>query len=427
MLNTDLKQSLPGAHNVTRTVLDNGMTVLVHENPHVQSVNITGSLHAGSIYEDPAHGGMAALTASALMRGTQNRDFDGIHSALEDIGADLNISAATHRVNFGGKALAEDLPVLLDVLADSLRYPAFPAAQVERLRGERLTWMQYDQQNTRWVAGRGFRQHLYPDTHPYHYATRGTLETVPTIQVEELHEFHKAHYGPRGMILVVVGAVQATYAVEAVRRYFGDWQNPNQPDFATLPEISAPTETIRAHSPVPGKSQSDIMLGTLGPSRFAEDFQAANIANSVLGVFGMMGRVGQVIREDEGMAYYAYSRLSGGFGPGAWSISAGVNPQNVDKAIDLAINELRRLTTEPVSQEDLENNQSYYTGRLPLQLESNGGVASTLHSIETYDLGLDYLLSYHERIYSLTVDDLLAAAQHYLTPDALVISVAGPA
>src|SRR5689334_9957299 len=167
--------SLPGSHNITRVVLDNGITVLAYENYAAQSVVIAGTIRAGALYEPRAtHSGLASMTAGSLMRGTQNRDFDAIHSSLEDIGADLDIGAGIHGTSFNGKALAEDLPVLIDLLGDILRYPAFPTAQVERLRGEILTGLQYRQHDTRYRANRAFRENLYPDNHPYHYSTRGT-------------------------------------------------------------------------------------------------------------------------------------------------------------------------------------------------------------------------------------------------------------
>jgi zinc protease len=332
--NQDIR-AFPGPDTITRTTLDNGITVLVYENHSAQSVVLSGSLHAGSIYETPARAGLASLVSGALMRGTQSRDFDAVHSGLEDIGADLDLSAGNHRVGFGGKALAEDLPTLLDILADVLRHAVFPDEQIERLRGERMTWLRYRQQDTRWQAARLFRENLYPGHHPYHHAVRGTPETLAAITVEEMRDFHRRNYGPQGMILVIVGAVDSQAAVGAVQRCLGDWRNPDQPSPADLPEVSPPAEPRRESVTVPGKTQSDLVIGSLGPSRYAEDYQAANLANSVLGQFGLMGRVGEAVRERSGLAYYAYSRLEGGFGPGGWSVSAGVNPANIERAIEL--------------------------------------------------------------------------------------------
>ncbi len=418
--------SLPGPDSITREQFANGITVLVYPNMHTQSVVLTGTLPAGSQFESPPKSGLAALTASSLMLGTETRDFAAIHTALEDAGADLEFNSGYHKLGFGGKALSEDLSLLLDLLADSLRRPVFPSEQINRRRGEAITWQHYREQDTRWQANRAFHTHVYAQNHPYHYPTRGTIETLNAMKPEDVQEFYSTHYGPRGMTIVITGHVDVEAALEGVRARFADWQNPQQPTTPELPAASSPAETIHVRTGIPGKTQSDLVVGTLGPSRFSPDFQAANLANSVLGQFGMMGRIGYAVREEAGLAYYAYSDVYGGYGPGAWSISAGVDPQDVPLALDLIQHELRRIVSEPVSADDLANNQSYFTGRLPLQLERNEGLAGVILSMENYRLGLDYLQRYHDMIYALTAGDLLAAAQRYLNPDALVIAVAGP-
>ena len=244
--------------------------------------------------------------------------------------------------------------------------------------------------------------------------------------VEALKAFHRMHYGPARMIITVVGAVKAPDALDVIERYLGDWHNPDQapsPDLPELPPLGAKRHTAVT---VAGKTQSDIVLGVAGPSRFAPDYYAASLVNSVLGQFGMMGRVGNVIREKLGLAYYAYSTVDGGHGPGAWKIIAGVNPSNVELTIERAQDEIRRITSEPVGDDDLADNQSQFTGRLPLQLESNEGLAARILAMESYNLGLDYLENYHSMIYSLSKDDLLHAVQRYWQPDAFIIAVAGP-
>lgn len=426
MSNT-LTQSLPGPDSITRTQLDNGITVLVYENHAAQSVVFAGSLRAGSRYDPAAKTGLATFTAEALLRGTQNRDFDIIHDALESIGADLDFDTNRFETRFSGKSLAEDLPTMLDLLADALRRPIFPDVQIERLRGEIVNVLQIRSYDTGYRANRAFLETLYPDQHPYYHPTMGTLDTIANITADDLRGFHQQHYAPDDMTLVVVGAVGTRQTIDAVQRHFADWERLNPPTDPPLPEVTRPTQTQRTFVPVPGKTQVDIVMGALGPARSTDDYYAATIANSVLGMFGMMGRIGYTVREQLGLAYYAYSQIEPGHVPSPWRVSAGVNPANTDLAIERITDELRRLTTEPVSAEDLADNQAYYTGRLPLQLESNDGIASTLLSMELYDLGLDYLLTYRDRIYALTEADLLAAAQHYLNPDALIIAVAGSA
>ncbi|MBE0690478.1 MAG: insulinase family protein, partial [Anaerolineae bacterium] len=418
--------SLPNTTNITRVVLNNGIVILVYENFATQSVVMSGSLGAGSLYEQDDKSGLAAMTANALMRGTQTRDFTTIATMLEDIGADVDVSAGVHRSGFGGKGLAEDMPILIDLLADVLRQPAFPTAPIERLRGETLTGLQIRSQDTRYRARRAFHQHLYPHNHPYHYSVSGSLDTVPNITIDELKTFHAAHYGPDTMVIGIVGAVKASDAIALIRAALEDWHNPNQPAARTLPQVEKLSEIRRAFVPLAGKTQSDIVIGSFGPSRYEPDYLAAMLVNCVLGQFGMSGRIGETVREDLGLAYYAHSSLDGGMGPTPWRAVAGVNPANIQLAIERIIDEIRRITDEPVSDEDLANVQSFFVGRLPLQLESNEGIAGTMLNMEIYDLGLDYLLTYRERIYALSKEDLLQAARHYLNPDAYVLSISGP-
>ena len=423
---TARQASIPNASNITRAGLDNGITILVFENPAVQSVNILGSIHAGSIYESAAQSGLASFVVAALMTGTSRRDFDQIHGALEDIGADLNFRGHMHKLGFTGKSLAEDISTLIEVANDALRNPTFPDEHVERLRGERLTWLQYSKFDTRYRASKAMREALYPETHPYHYGTYGSEKSIADIKVGDLRTHHGEHFGPRDMILVIVGAVNADEAVAMASDAFGDWQNDDQPAVRQVNPPPSSGDKSRHFVVVPGKTQSDISMGTIGPARKAVDYVPAQLANSVLGEFGMMGRVGKSVREEKGLAYYAYSRLDGGHGPDPWTVSAGVNPENVDLAITSILEEIERLTTEHVSDDDFADNQSYFTGRMPLRLESNEGIASYIHSMESFGLGLDYLAGYEEMIYRITKDDLLKAAQRYLRAEDMVIAVAGP-
>jgi len=423
---TQFEQALPSADSIRREVLDNGITVLVYEKPEVQSVVVTGSLPAGSLYDEPEKAGLADLTAETLTRGTQSRDFDTLYAELESIGADIETGAGRFKSSFDGKSLTEDLSTLLSFLGDVLRNPAFPEDQFERLRGETLTYLNYNLQNTRYLASRGFAETLYPEGHPLHYSNSGSIESVQAVTLDDVRDFHAKYYGPQGMIIVVVGSISGEAAVDAVREQFADWTNEAQPGMPAIPEAVTVEETRRSFTPVPGKSQSDLNMGFVGPSRHAEDYQAARLVNSVLGQFGMMGRIGKIVREEKGYAYYSRSNVSAGHGYGVWNAIAGVNPANVDETVTDITNEFARIASEPVSDEELGKVKSYYTGSLPLQLESNEGVANTLLRMEAYDLGLDFLVNYRDEIEALTPQDLLSAAQNYIDTDKLVVSVAGP-
>ena len=214
--------------------------------------------------------------------------------------------------------------------------------------------------------------------------------------------------------------------IRQVTAALGDWTNPAQPEVPSLPDAPALSEAHQDMKVIPGKTQSDLILGWPGPSRYAPDFQAAALANNVLGVFGMMGRLGKTVREEQGLAYYCGSQLNGGPGPGPWRVSAGINPANVQLAIDSTLREVERITTDLVSEDELADNKANFIGRLPLNLESNEGVASSILNIETYQLGLDYLRGYADMINAISRVDLLGAARKYLNPKAYALAVAGP-
>jgi zinc protease len=417
--------SIPGPENITRRELPNGIVVLVRENHASPAVVVQGYLHVGARDEQPEQAGLSAFVADALLRGTENRSFEQIYEALESVGARISVSGATHTTGFGTKSLAEDLPLALGILADALRHPTFPSGEVEKLRGEILTDLEERAHDTRGMASLTFYELTYPQAHPYSRSVDGYTETVSGIGRDDLAAFYAGGYGPQGMVVAVVGAVETADALAQIEAAFGDWQG-SAYERTPLPEAPRIAEVRERSVPIPGKTQSDIMLGYPGPSRTSPDFLEAAVCNSILGVFGLMGRLGEKVREEKGLAYYSYSRVDGGAGPGPWRIIAGVNPANVERAVASIRAEVRRICEKLVDAEELVDNKAFITGSLPLRLETNEGVARTILDMERYDLGLDYLQRYDALINAITAAQVQAVAQRWLNPDAYALAIAGP-
>ena len=421
----NLQQSLPGSDDITRATLPNGITVLARANFNSPSVVIGGYLPCGSLFDSDEKLGLADFTALGLMRGTERRDFQQIFDALESAGASLSFSASTHTVGFTGRSLAEDLPLLLGLLEDVLRRPVFPTEQIERLRTQLLTGLAQRAEDTAEMASLTFDQIVFAG-HPYARPDEGWPETIQAIRQADLADFHRKNYGPRGMVLVVVGAVDPQTVTDKVTEALAGWANPGQAEPPALPPLAPLEKTITRTVKIRGKSQADLVIGTSGPYRKDPAFVAASLGNSALGQFGLGGRIGDVVREKSGLAYYAHSSLNGGIGPGSWDVSAGVNPGNIQKARDLICKEIALFVERGISSEELADSQSNFIGRLPLSLESNAGVVNALLNIERYDLGLDYYRRYSEMVRSVTTEDILAVARTYWHPDKLAIAIAGP-
>jgi len=417
--------ALPSAKNITRVVTANGITVLIRQNFNSPTLSIKGYVMSGSIFDPDDKLGLSYLTASGLMTGTIQRDFQSIYNEIESIGASMGFSSGTLTTSFSAHCLSEDLASILQLMADSLRNPVFPKKEFNRQKNQMLTALKIRSQDTSEMAALLFDEIIYAG-HPYQRPDEGFEETVQAIKREDLAEFYQSHYGPRGMVIVIVGAVDPTAAVDAIKQALGDWENPHQAFMPEIPPATALLETIRKNHSIPGKSQVDLVMGGLAPDRYSPDYQTLRVGNNILGEFGMMGRIGQRVREESGLAYYAYSSLSISLGPGAWELIAGVNPKNLEQCIELMTDEVRKFVSEPVTEDELADSKSYFLGRMPLLLESNSGVAISLLNIEHFNLGLDYFLHYPELVQAVTAEEVLQASRKYLDPDRLAIAVAGP-
>ena len=419
------KSSTPGPGNILQATLDNGLRVFVRENHSNQSVVISGYVAGGSVYEPARQAGLSEFTAEMVRRGTERRSFEQINEAIESVGASLSVYSGRHAIAVGGKALAEDFSMVLDVLADVVQRPVFPAEHVEKLRGQTLTALQERDNDTGSTASLLFHKLAYPAGHPYSWSTEGYPETVSAFRRDDLIEFYRSFFGPAGGALVVVGAVEAQEVISMAKAAFGGWRRQPVVDLV-FPQVDRPAGLMRSEKILPRKTQTDIVLGVPAMRRNEPDYEAARLANTILGRFGMMGRLGENVREQLGLAYYSYSSLAGSKEPGAWQVVAGVNPANVERCLAAVDEELARMGNDLVPDEELSDSKALLTGSLPLRLETNAGVADAILEMVWYDLGLDYLERYAGIVNGITAEQVRQVAATYLRPGVYALAIAGP-
>ncbi|MCY3748386.1 MAG: pitrilysin family protein [Chloroflexi bacterium] len=423
------------ADSVARHLLANGATLLVYPNPASPSVAIGAYHAAGAVLETREHAGLASLTADALNRGTANRTFLEFSEELDQVGASLAFHADTEYAALGGRALAEDLDLLLTLATDVLEQPTFPDDEVGRVREQTLTVLAHADDNPGSRAARRFRELLYGGSNPNGWPEDGYAETVCEFQADDLRAFHARAYSPASLVLAVVGAVDPPAVRDLVERTIGAWHA--SPDAATaadwrtaLDVADAPpaalAEPRREDLTIEGKTQTEFLLGWLGIRRTDPSYHATIVANFILGQLGLGGRIGSNVRDTQGLAYHASSYAVPGLTRQPWSIRAGINPANVDRAIEASLHEARQLAEAPPDAEELQLSKQALIGSLPLRLERNDGIANMLLTMERYGLGLDHLGAYPGLIDSVSADDVREVTAAVMSDPAYTLVTAGP-
>jgi zinc protease len=405
----------------------NGLVLLHNRAAANPSVVIRALVRAGASRETPGEYGIAGLTGRMLRQGTANIGKNELAEELDGMGAGLSVDVGYGLVAVSIKCLTDDFARAVEILAELVRRPSFPEVELERLRGQLLTELKEMDDNTRVVSERTWRELAYPASHPYHRLTVGEPDTIQRATRADLNGFHQAWYGPNQTTLIVVGDVSLADATAAITRHLGDWPGVRpDPVEATLPASDPPARQVREVDMV-GKSQADVSIGLPTLERNSPDYYALSFANHILGRMYFMGRFGEKVRDEQGLAYYAYSELQGSYGRGAWLMRAGVNPRNLDKALESIDTELKRFLADGPTPEEQADGVSSLLGSLPRQLETNDGAAAVMGEIELYDLGLDYLERYPDIIRSLTREQVIDAARRWIQADHLVTAIAGPA
>lgn len=427
-----VESTAPG-HNISsemplvlETQLANGMRVVSLEGGGesesdvavVQIRLMTGSALDGDLP------GLARFTSSMVTRGSGGRTLDDISIELDGLGASIGVGAGRLTTDASIKSLREDADRVLGILATALRHPDFPSDQAQTVRGQMLTGLRQAENNTRTKADRLMRETIYPQDHPLHSRPGGTEESLAAIDEAALRDFHTRTYLPGRAIVAVAGGLSHQEGVDLVARHFGDWTG--APPEIDVPPVEPPAETVRVEDSLPDKTQADVAMGLPAISRNHPDYYALSVANLILGRFGLYGRLGESVRERQGMAYYAFSRFEGGKFVGTWTANAGVDPKNVDRAIESVIEEIRKFQEEGPTEREFSDAIGSILGSLPLGLETSGSKAATAGDVIFYELGHDFLQRYRGIIRGLTPEQIRDAARRYIDPDRLVIAVVGP-
>lgn len=408
-----------------RRVLPNGATLVIQPNHATPAVSVLLAVGAGSACEAPGQEGLTALVSRLLDRGTHGRSGESIADELDRRGASLSVGAGRHMLTVACTCLAEDLGVVLALAADVLQGPSFPSHDIEARRGELLTAILEAEDDPGTVAVDALLEALYPSTHAYARPSRGRAASVRGLTRDHLLAFHARWVGPSTATVIVVGDVDTGHVEALAGRLFGGWTADTAPA-PVVPTVAGPDARRLVVRPMMDKSQADLAYGFVGLSRLDPEYYPALVMNNALGQYAMGGRLGDSIRERQGMAYYVFSALDANHAAGPLMVRAGIAASNVERTISSVDRELRAILADGFTPREVTESKQYLVGSLPRQLETNAGIAGFLLTTEIFGLGSDHDARLPGLVQAVSPEAVRAVAHRLLDPDRAVIAVAGP-
>jgi zinc protease len=408
-----------------RVVLENGVVVTTRETRKTPAVTISLAMRAGSMCDPPDAPGAMYLLSRLIDRGTAHHSALQIAETLEDRGISLSIGVNRHVLSVVCTCLSEDFEAVAAILAEILMEPSLPDAELTTRKGEVVTAIAQDDDSPYVKALERLLALLYGDDHPYGRPAKGTPASIEALTRERLLTLHHELFAPAELSVVVVADVEQERVEDVVRRQLGEWRVP-RPAPIPLPHPSLATRRRRLVVPMMNKSQADIAYGFISIQRNDPRYYACSLMNNILGQYAMGGRLGESIRERQGMAYYVSTAFDAGLIEGPLMVRAGVGPANVDRAIGSIDKELVAIQTDGVSDKELAESRQYLIGSMPRALETNGGIANFLQNAEFFGLGSDFDVRLPDHLRRVTCDEINEVARTLLDPDRATVVIAGP-
>ncbi|MBW4602742.1 MAG: insulinase family protein [Calothrix sp. FI2-JRJ7] len=413
------KQVLP-----EQFTLKNGMRVLLLPDRSVPTINISGQINAGTIFDNSAKAGVASLVASNLMNGTKTQNALTLAQTLEDKGASLGFSASREGVAIGGQGLSTNIAVLVKTLADVVQNATFPAEQLELSRKRALLSLKAQLDDPRSLGRRVFQQAVYPENHPFHiFPTETSLKGITR---DDLVGFYKQYYRPDTTTIAMVGDFEPNQVKILLNQAFGNWQAQGKAPTANITSVSLPQTTTRLNPVIPGKAEAVTYIGYNGISRKDPRFYAATVLNQVLGGDTLSSRLGTEVRDRQGLTYGIYSAFATGINPGPFLIQMQTAPNDAQKAITSAVALLKQLREQGITDAELNNAKRSLASSYPVDLASPSEVSSIILSNAVYGLSPAELREFPKRIEAVTMPQVQQVIQELIQPDKLVIVTAGP-
>jgi zinc protease len=408
---------------IEKTSLDNGLDVYVIEQHETPVVTMKLVIPGGSIYENDETAGLANLMSGLLRKGTTSRTANEISEEIDFVGGRLGASADKDAFYVSSTVLSKHLEIAFDLMSDISINPVFDDEEVERLRNQIVGAIEQSKNDPTTIRDQQFAHYLYGD-HPYGLPFIGNSETMLMLTSDDIKEYYHKYFIPNDGFLLVVGDVEPKDVFNKAKKYFGKWKagTPVTVDLPSMPQING-YEIYLIDKP--DATQSYISIGHRGIDRYNPDAFSLRVMNYILGGGGFASRLTKEVRGEGGLTYGIGSSFDYNRYPGAFKVTTFTKNESTAEAIDLIFAELEKIRDSRITEEELDNTQSFYTGYIPLQFETPANIANYIETILLYELGEDYYNRYLQGIESTTREDVQEVAQNYIDPDNMLIVVVG--
>ncbi len=404
---------------VQRTLLPNGLVLLVSEEHSLPFVTLQLLIDSGSRKDPAGEEGLAYLTARGLLLGSSGRTVNQINEELDFMGASLNSSSGRDYATLSLRILKKDLDKGIDLFMEVLTQPTFPEEEIHREVEKMLGAIQSEEDQPEEVAEKAFLRALFLGS-PYGHPVEGTKESVQRLRREGIVRFYRSYYRPQGAVLTVIGDMTDGEIRARLFPRLEKWATGEVPKLPFETTFEKGPKTVKIDRPI---TQANVILGHAGVSRENPDYYALTVMNYILGGGGFASRLMEQIRNKRGLAYSVASFFDPGKFPGSFQIVLQTKNSSAKEAISLSLQQMERIQKELVSEKELEGAKKYLIGSFPMRLDTQGKLANFLAQVEYYGLGLDYPEKYPSLIQSITREEVLRVAKKYLHPKKYVLVI----
>ena len=406
---------------VFKTVLENGIRLIVKENRSNPIVTLHASFLGGVRFENESQNGINHLMAVMVTKGTERQSNLEIAKKVERMAGSLNGFSGYNSFGLTFTFISHHFEDAFSLFAEVLQQPSFDSGELEKRRRLTLAAIQQQEDDLDQMVFKLFRKTLY-ERHPYRMDTLGTIESVKSFTQGDLKGYYSKVVVPENMVLTVVGDVDTRQVVLATQKAFG---NLKRSDFSSPPiPLESPLPQMRRSENYQKKEQAHFVLGFLGTTFRDKDHYALEVLDAALS--GQGGRLFYQLRDQESLAYALAFMASSNLDPGFIGVYMGTHPDKLDTAIQGVLRELRKVKEEGLTEDEVGRAKRYLIGNFEIGLQTNGSQASTMSLDELYGMGYDHYQKYPEEIQKVTKEDVHRVAQKYFTLEAYALAIIRP-